>query len=134
MFRILSFKAGLVVLAFALVPSLRCSGTTEPVCTGFLTVTATSTAEPTFSWTPTCLVDQVYVEESIAPSAGGPQPRWIIQSRVPGRGTPPPLRYGQVPSTMHEVLADTNLIAGHHYRVILRDSTFTELGAAAVNP
>ncbi len=134
MLRILTLKGRLAALAFAVVALLSCSEATEPVCTGSVTVTATSAATPTFSWAPNCLVDQVYVEESIAPSAGGPQPRWIIASRVPGRGTPSPLTYGQVPFSMREVLAGSTLVVGHHYRVIVRDSATTELGAAVFDP
>src|SRR5206468_4647046 len=44
------------------------------------TMTPASGLALTFTWTPNCLVDQVAVEENIAPSARGPQPRWIIQS------------------------------------------------------
>src|SRR5258706_14778322 len=127
-------RGRLAALLFAAIALLGCSEPTEPVCTGSVTVTATSAATPTFSWAPNCLVDQVYVEESIAPSAGGPQPRWIIASQVPGRGTPSPVTYGEVPFSMREVFADSALVVGHHYRVIVRDSATTELGAAVFDP
>jgi len=121
-------------LALAVVPFLGCSGATDPVCSGPVTVTATSAARPTFAWTPSCLVDQVYVEESIAPSAGGPQPRWIIQSRVTGQGAPSPFAYGQVPFGMREALTAATLVSGHHYRVGVYDSAMREIGAAGFTP
>jgi hypothetical protein len=132
---ILNIKARLTAVAFAAVPLLSCSGATEPACSGVLTITAASTTQPTFSWTPNCRVDQLYVEEEIVPSAGGPQPRWIIESRVLGRGTPSPVTYGRVPFlTMREVLAPVNLVVGHQYRVIVRDSNMSEIGNRVFSP
>ena len=78
-----------------------------------MTLTATTALEPGFVWTPNCLVDQDTLEENIAPSAGGPQARWAIRSRVTGQGTPSPLRYGDVPASMKE--RAVTLVAGYEY-------------------
>ena|SRR5882762_5356879 len=135
MSRILNVKGRLTAVAFAAVLLLSCSGATEPACSGVLTMAAASTTQPTFSWTPNCRVDQLYVEEEIVPSAGGPQPRWIIASRVQGRGTPSPVTYGQLPFiTMREVLAPANLVVGHQYRVIVLDSAMREIGNRVFSP
>ncbi len=110
----------LAALAFAAAPLLGCSGATGPklaACTTPVTVTTTSTIDPTFSWTPNCLVDQVTVEEDIASSAGGPQARWIITARVTGQGTGAPLGYGQLPPAMQEVVSPVSLVSGHEYSV-----------------
>jgi hypothetical protein len=126
----------LAALAIAVAPLLRCSDATDPnvlPCTGAVALTATSTGTPSFAWTPNCLVDQVAVEENIAPSAGGPQPRWAIQSRVTGRGTRSPLGYGQVPLSMEELLSAAALVTGHQYSVRVYANT-TQVGVATFRP
>ena|ERR1051325_2165412 len=126
----------LVVLTVAVVALLRCSDASEPSldsCTGPVTLTATSGLEPSFAWSPNCLVDQVTVEEDIAPSAGGPQSRWIIQARVTGQGARAPLSYGQVPTPMEELLSATPLVAGHEYSVRVY-AAMVEVGVAIFRP
>src|SRR5947207_3278620 len=126
----------LAALAFAAAPLLGCSGATGPTlaaCTTPVTVTTTSTVDPTFSWAPNCLVDQVTVEEDIAPSAGGPQTRWIITARVTGQGTGAPLGYGQVPPAMQEVVSPISLVAGHEYSVRVYAPTM-QVGVAVFRP
>jgi len=126
----------LLALAIGVGPLVRCASVSGPnlqPCSGFVTLTATSAINPSIAWTPTCLVDQVTVEEDIAPSAGGPQPRWIIRSRITGRGTPSPLGYGQVPTSMEEVLSAATLVVGHEYSVHVYDSTM-EVGVAVFRP
>jgi len=125
-----------VTLTVAVSALLRCSdanGPTVASCTGPVTLTATSALEPNFEWTPNCLVDQLTVEEDIAPSAGGPQPRWIIQARVTGRGARAPLAYGQVPTPMEELLTATPLVAGHEYTVRVY-AAMVEVGVATFRP
>jgi len=125
-----------VALTVAVAALLRCSDANGPnlaACAGPVTLTATSALEPTFAWTPNCLVDQVTLEEDIAPSAGGPQPRWIIQARVTGRGARAPLVYGQVPAPMEELLSATALVAGHEYSVRVYTAT-VEGGVAIFRP
>ena len=115
---------------------LQCSEANGPLlspCTGFVTLTATATLEPTFAWAPNCLVDQVTVEEDIAPSAGGPQPRWIIRSRVTGQGAGAPIMYGHLPPSMEEVLSAASLVAGHEYSVRAYAGTL-EVGGAIFRP
>jgi hypothetical protein len=126
----------LAALAVAATPLLGCSGATGPslaACTGGVTLTTTSSLDPTFTWTPNCLADQVTVEEDIAPSAGGPQPRWIITSRVAGQGAGGPLGYGHVPPAMQEVLSAASLVAGHEYSVRVYATT-TQVGVAVFTP
>ncbi len=91
------------------------NGPNLPPCAGPVTLAATSALEPSFAWTPNCLVDQLTLEEDIAPSAGGPQPRWAMRSRVTGHGIPGPLRYGDVPASMEELLSPATLVAGREY-------------------
>jgi hypothetical protein len=110
-------RAALVLVVSGLARCTSSSGPNLAPCTGAVTVMPSSGLTPNLVWTPNCLVDQVTVEENIAPSAGGPQPRWIIQSRTTGQGTPSPLRYGDVPASMQEVLSAAALVAGHQYRV-----------------
>src|SRR5438309_10847009 len=108
----------LLALAIGVGPLVRCASVSGPnlqPCSGFVTLTATSAINPSIAWTPTCLVDQVTVEEDIAPSAGGPQPRWIIRSRITRRGNPSPLGYGQVPASMEYVLSASTFVAGRQY-------------------
>src|SRR6266540_1106056 len=76
-----SRRLAAVVLATGLLLCWSCAtGPDLVACTGPVTVTTTSGLDPTFSWTPNCLVDQLSVEADIAPSAGGPQPRWLSAS------------------------------------------------------
>ena len=131
----MAVRGRLTAIAFAAVPLLCCKGATAPVCIGLVTLTVTSTAQPAFSWTPDCRVDQLYVEEEIAPSAGGPQPVWIIESRTPSHGTSSPVTYGELPFlTMREALAPTNLVAGHQYRVTVSDSGQGVIGNRVFSP
>jgi hypothetical protein len=114
----------------------RCTSSSGPnlaPCSGAVTLTPSSGLTPTLVWTPNCLVDQVTVEENIAPSAGGPQPRWIIQSQTTGQGTPSPLRYGDVPAPMQVVLSAAALVAGHQYRVHVSGGG-TVVGTAVFTP
>ncbi len=117
---------------------VRCtspSGPNPPSCseTDRVTVTTASSLTPTFAWSPNCLVDQVIVEEQIAPSAGGPQMRWWIKSRTTGQGTAAPLRYGAVPASMDELLSAATLVTGHYYTVIVSSGT-TEIGRVVLAP
>jgi hypothetical protein len=124
------------VLVLALGGLARCtssSGLSLAACSGAVTVTPTSDLAPTLAWAPNCFVDQVTVEESIAPSAGGPQPRWIIQSQTTGQGTPSPLRYGDVPARMKEVLSAQPLVTGHQYRISVSGGA-TVVGTAVFTP
>jgi len=127
-------RAALVVLALG--GLTRCTSSGGPglaACSGAVTMTPASGLAPTFTWTPNCLADQVAVEENIAPSAGGPQPRWIIQSRTTGQGTSSPLTYGDVPARMQEVLSAAPLVAGHQYRVSVSGGT-TVVGTRVFTP
>src|SRR5437899_5619515 len=88
------------VLALAtLVHCADLSGSNVVPCTGVVTLTATPALEPSFAWTPNCLVDGLLVEEVLPPSLGGPQPRWFITARIAGRGAGSPLAYGRVPAS-----------------------------------
>jgi hypothetical protein len=113
----------------ALISCGTATGPPVPSCSGAVAVTATSGLTPSFAWTPNCLVDQVVVEEQIAPSAGGPQMRWWIKSRITGQGTAAPLSYGTVPASMQQLLSATTLVTGHSYTVIVSIGT-TEIGRA----
>src|SRR5688572_6186782 len=129
-------KWQLAAIGLAVGALARCASSNGPSltpCTDPVTLTATSALEPSFAWTPNCLVDQVTLEENIAPSAGGPQPRWAIRSRVAGHGTRSPLRYGDVPATMEELLSPATLVAGHEYSVRVFASTVL-VGQAVFRP
>jgi len=129
-----SRRLAAVVLATGLLLCWSCAtGPDLVACTGPVTVTTTSDLDPTFSWTPNCLVDQLSVEADIAPSAGGPQPRWLIAARVTGRGAGAPLRYGHVPFTMEEALSASPLVAGHEYTVRVFASG-TQIGLRVFGP
>jgi hypothetical protein len=107
---------------------------TAPTCSSAVSVTATSSTSPTFTWTPNCLAEGLTVEEEIIPSAGGPQPRWIIRARSPGHGTASPVGYGHVPLSMQQAVAPTALVSGHSYRVSVWDATGAEIGSRVFGP
>lgn len=131
-----SRKWQLAVVGVAVGALVRCSSSNGPSlapCTAQVTLTATSGLQPRFTWTPNCLVDEVTLEENIAPSAGGPQPRWAIRSRMTGQGTRSPLLYGVVPATMEEVLSPATLVAGHEYSARVYGGT-TLVGVLVFRP
>jgi len=125
-----------VTLTVAVAALLSCSDANGPnlaSCTNPVTLTATLALQPRFAWSPNCLVDQITVVEDIAPSAGGPQPRWIIRARIAGQGVSAPLAYGYAPRTMQVLLNATPLVAGHEYSVRVYAAT-TEVGVAIFRP
>src|SRR5207237_10539520 len=110
-----SRRCYLAAIGLAVGAVARCassSGPSLPPCTDPVTLTATTALEPGFAWTPNCLVDQVTLEENIAPSAGGPQARWAMRSRVTGQGKPSPDRYGDVAASMAELTSAAAAAAG----------------------
>jgi hypothetical protein len=97
-----------------------CDGSPGPsaaLCTTLVEVTVAVNATPRISWTPQCLVKQVVVSEAIAPSAGGPQPRWAVRSL--GGGMASPVAYGQAPAGAETLLAAEALLPDHQYMVQL---------------
>ena|SRR5712672_952781 len=100
---------------------LGCRDSTAPTltpCAGPVTVTLqTRTLQPTFSWSPNCLTDQVSVAEEFPPSVGGDQMKWILMTRRDEKGSGAPLRYGAVPLSMEELLHAQPLAPTHTYHV-----------------
>src|SRR5258708_39273866 len=78
---------------------LGCRDSNAPTltpCAGPVTVTLqTRTLQPTFSWSPNCLTDQVSVAEEFPPSGGGDQMRWILMTRREAKGSGVPLVQGR---------------------------------------
>jgi len=132
-----SRKLQLMALAVAL-GTLRCDSSSEPnlpACASPVAVTATSSLDPSFAWTPNCLVDQVTVFAFVAPSVipSGRWTTWVITSRVAGSGASSPLEYGAVPAHMEETLSASALTAGVQYHVEVSSGTVV-VGQAVFRP
>jgi hypothetical protein len=130
-----SFRhVSLLAIALSLVLSIQCSDSTAPVvgpCNQSVLITVAGSVAPTISWIPNCRVEQLAIEESVAPSAGGGFPIvWLIEARTVGQGAAAPVRYGEVPESMREWIIAAPLRSGHQYVVRLTNTTGGSLGEA----
>ena len=123
-----------ICLSAAAIPSCRDSSAPSlSACTSdSVTITASSGLTPTFSWTPNCRTDQVWVQAVLPPSAGSGM-QWIIAAKTAGKGVAAPIRYGDVPIDMEEVLPTTPLQSGATYRVFVAGGG-AEIGQAEFKP
>jgi hypothetical protein len=112
------FRLALVVIGASACVAL--DGPAVPLCPANTTVSATLGARPSFSWTPECRIDQIWVTAVLAPSAGpGLQFEWTAATRPPVRGGLAPISYGQAPLGMETTYGPTSLVHGRQYQVMI---------------
>ncbi len=112
-------RARFGVAALVAATLARCSSASGPEllpCSGPVTLTFVASPTPTFSWSPNCLVDHVFVDEPLPPSVGGFHFMWQITARAEATGAAAPLEYGTVPESMQESIAAEPLQVAHSYR------------------
>jgi len=103
---------------FTMISACSSSSPTEPTaiaaCTGNVTVSISSGTAPTFTWSPSCNVFAVLVEDDASD-------QWYLVKQ--GDGIAPGVRYGVVPQGAVQESAAIPLRTGVLYDVILFSGT-----------
>jgi hypothetical protein len=115
-------------IGFVLLASVSCSNDvsapeTSGPCTSDVAVTISAGTTPTFTWTPTCRVIALLVEE-------GASDRWFLEAS--GAGIAPGVTYGSAPAGASEDAPAIPLVSGTTYEVILFRGTLANATIAAI--